>query len=271
MSAHALPSGPAIRTDGTLKDASKIEWSFDADESVPFPPEAQNLVGASDGGGAAPTPQVSAEGIRRSARAFCPSRRLLEAVEVSSTGPTATRGAHQGAKRKAPHGSMTRRVARKIVVDVDGCSSSEVPDEDNPSTDAAQDSGNDNDAMNPSDLTSDANYDSIKAMTDADHKVRHLCTSVQIFTGYLGSKLQNQKRAYKRHLHYLQTRKVQASSYGPDPQRAQVQSLFVSTLVLSSDFFSLMTCVARRKDPSIKEKACLLTGSRSSLQMHIAR
>lgn len=271
MSAHALPSGPAIRTDGTLKDASKIEWSFDADESVPFPPEAQNLVGASDGGGAAPTPQVSAEGIRRSARAFCPSRRLLEAVEVSSTGPTATRGAHQGAKCKAPHGSMTRCVARKIVVDVDRCSSSEVPDEDNPSTDTAQDSGNDNDAMNPSDLTSDANYDSIKAMADADHKVRHLCTSVQIFTGYLGSKLQNQKRAYERHLHYLRTRKVQASSYGPDPQRAQVQSLFVSTLVLSSDFFSLMTCVARRKDPSIKEKACLLTGSTSSLRMHIAR
>jgi hypothetical protein len=97
---------------------------------------------------------------------------------------------------------MTCCVAHKIVVDVGGCSSSEVPDEDNPSTEAAQDSGNDNNAMDPSDLTLDANYDSIKAMADADHKVRHLRTSVQIFTGYLGSKLQNQKRAYERHLHY---------------------------------------------------------------------
>jgi hypothetical protein len=165
-----------------LKDASEIEWSFDADESIPFPSEAQSALGACDGGGAAPTPQAfSAEGARRSARAFRPSQRLLEAAEVFSTGPTATRGVHPGAKRKAPPGSVARRVARKIVLDVDEYSSSEAPDEDNTSTEVAQDPGTNDAAMEPAldadDLASETNYQFIKAMADADHKVCRLLTS----------------------------------------------------------------------------------------------
>lgn len=29
--------GPARRADGSLKDASEIEWSYDKDETLPFP------------------------------------------------------------------------------------------------------------------------------------------------------------------------------------------------------------------------------------------
>jgi hypothetical protein len=37
MSSLAPELGDAVRPDGTLKDASEIIWSYDADESIPFP------------------------------------------------------------------------------------------------------------------------------------------------------------------------------------------------------------------------------------------
>lgn len=172
---------------GTLKDASEIEWTFDADESIPFPSEAQNALGACDGRGVAPTPlALSAEGTRWSTCVFCPSRQLLEASEVFSTGLTVTRGTHPGTKCRAPPGSVACRVACKIVIDVDEYLSSEMPDEDDTSTEAAQDPGNDDATMEPvldaDDLASETNYQSIKAMADADHKVCHLLYSICIFT-----------------------------------------------------------------------------------------
>ena len=81
---------------------------------------------------------------------------------------------------------MACRVACKIVIDVDEYLSSEMPDEDDTSTEAAQDPGNDDATMEPvldaDDLASETNYQSIKAMADADHKVCHLLYSICIFT-----------------------------------------------------------------------------------------
>jgi hypothetical protein len=80
------------RPDGTLKDASEIVWSFDADDSLPFPQASGD-----PSGGSAP----AEAGLRRTTRISRPSRRYIEELNaecVSSTdAPT-----RLAAKRKAP-------------------------------------------------------------------------------------------------------------------------------------------------------------------------
>src|SRR6266702_6434705 len=70
-----------------------MSWSYDADESIPFPQ------GAPKGQTA-----VTVAGARRSGRTHRPSQRVLEAAAASSSGS----GEHSGAKRKAPSTSVIR-------------------------------------------------------------------------------------------------------------------------------------------------------------------
>ena len=66
------------------------------------------------------------------------------------------------------------------------CHLNEVPDENDTSMEAAQDPRNNDTTMEPAldadDLASETNYQSIKAMADADHKVCRLLYSIRIFT-----------------------------------------------------------------------------------------
>ncbi len=142
--------GHAVRPDGTLKEASEMSWSYDADESIPFPQ------GAPKGQTA-----VTVAGAHRSGRTHRPSQHVLEAVAASSSGS----GEHSGAKRKAPSTSVVdRHVARKIIINMDDVDNdlSDPGDVNSTTTDPVEHAG---------DISSEADYQSIKAMADADHEV----------------------------------------------------------------------------------------------------
>ncbi|KAH9160110.1 hypothetical protein EDB89DRAFT_1915207 [Lactarius sanguifluus] len=141
MSWNPQDPGHAVRPDGTLKDTSEMSWTYDADESVPFP---QSLgLGAAGGQGAALKPQVakpvrvsSPDCVRRSGRMLCLSRRVLEAAEASSGSPA------RRVKRKAPSAStMDRHVVPKTVNldDVSSCRPYEADDNGNSSVGPTRD------------------------------------------------------------------------------------------------------------------------------------
>lgn len=92
MSSSLSDHGHALRPDGSLKDASEILWSYDEDESLPFPLDGAPTPSSS--GSHAPATTVA--GIRRTTRVIRPSQRALDAAETSSSIP-----ASAGVKRKA--------------------------------------------------------------------------------------------------------------------------------------------------------------------------
>jgi hypothetical protein len=141
-------TGHATRPDGTLKEASEMSWSYDADESIPFPQ------GVSDG-----QTGTTVAGASRSGRTYRPSQRVLEAAAASSRGPWA----HSGAKRKAPStSSADRRVSRKIVDHGDN-DLSDPGNIDSTTTEVMEP---------PGDISSRADHQSIQVMADADNEVR---------------------------------------------------------------------------------------------------
>jgi hypothetical protein len=136
--------GEALRPDGTLKDASEIVWSFDADDTLPFPQTSGD-----PSGGSAP----AEAGLRRTTRISRPSRRYIEELDPecvsSSDAPT-----QPAAKRKAPSDDPDpdRRVSRKIVIRLDSNSDDDVT------------------SVPPTEVGED-DYESIQAMADADNLV----------------------------------------------------------------------------------------------------
>jgi hypothetical protein len=187
----------AVRPDGTLKDASEIRWTYDEDESIPFPSDS-----VSESGGCAPATMVA--GMRRTARVHRPSKRALEAFEASSGGSASTR---PGAKRKAQSDlAPEHRVTRKVVIDVD---------------DDATDSSNDGAATELATELADDDYESIKAMADADNRVRSSSPlSNTLLTHFSGFDLQTPSRAYSRHTCYFPLRQRTCQSrYGEDRGR----------------------------------------------------
>ena len=138
--------GDAVRPDGTLKDASEIEWSFDADETVPFP-----LTSGDPSGDSSTTTLAPAEpGLRRTTRTIRPAHRFIEEDSecASST------NAQLATKRKAPSDDPDpdRRVSCKIVIRINSSSDEDVSSV--PPTEVAED-----------------DYESIQAMADADNLV----------------------------------------------------------------------------------------------------
>jgi len=76
----------STRTDGTVKDASEMDWHFDADSAAP--PHLQS------------THFSLVAGACRSNRPLCPSQRALDAATASTyAGPSTA--SDVGTKRKA--------------------------------------------------------------------------------------------------------------------------------------------------------------------------
>jgi len=149
MSSIAPDLGDAVRPDGTLKDASEIIWSYDADDSIPFP--LDSLFGTRPASSCGPAPAMMVAGARWTTHTHRPSQRALEVAEAASS---SSASAHPGSKRKAPSDPIPdRRVTRKIIYDLD----EEVadPSDGGATTEPAED-----------------DYESIKAMADADNLVR---------------------------------------------------------------------------------------------------
>src|SRR6201996_1672314 len=104
----ATDPGHTVRSDGTLKDASEIVWTYDADEDIPFPSGSASGAQEPHPSGTRYAPAVVVAGTRRTTRVHRPSKRALEAAEASTS-------ADPGTKRKASTDpNSNRRVSRKV-------------------------------------------------------------------------------------------------------------------------------------------------------------
>jgi len=155
MSSLTPGLGDAVRPDGTLKDASEISWSFDADDSIPFP-SADASGGHLSSGGCEPA--VSTSTLRRTTRISRPSRRYLDGAESDSSAPTSTPLA---TKRRASCKSPARRVTQKVVINVDN--------EDDKDGNASSDDGGA--TTEPATEPTSDDYEALRAMADADIRV----------------------------------------------------------------------------------------------------
>jgi hypothetical protein len=122
-------SGCAVASDGSLLSPSKIDFYNDPDDVTPISGPslmASTALSASMGTLSATTldnyfashqPAVMLAGVRRTTRPSKPSARVREAAD-SLNGSVTT--AQSTRKRKGSNISLCRRVARKIVPDLDG-------------------------------------------------------------------------------------------------------------------------------------------------------
>ena len=159
MSPSLSDHGHALQPDGTLKDASEILWTYDEDELLPFP-----LDSAPTSSSGSHVPATTVASVRRTTRVIRPSQRALDAAETSSSVP-ASAGMRPGVKRKAqaddskPESGVTRTATIRFD-DSDGS-------EDAPPTEVATE-------------PEDDDYESIKAMADADNQVSFLSSLLSL-------------------------------------------------------------------------------------------
>lgn len=156
MSSITSNLGDAVRSDGTLKDASEINWSYDADESVPFPP-GSNSHDTQPSGRHAPATAVTAHALRRTTRTIRPCQRYLEADDEAESASSAVGQKVSGVKRKAASDLPGHCATRKSIVTLlsDDSSDSKAPSPSPPPTEPASD-----------------DYEALQAMADADNQVR---------------------------------------------------------------------------------------------------
>jgi hypothetical protein len=108
MSSSLSNHGHALRPDGTLKDASEILWSYDEDESLPFP--LDDAPTPSSSGSHAPATTVA--GVHRTTCIIHPSQRVLNAAEMSSSIPAS---AGVKCKARADDSKLDSRATRKVI------------------------------------------------------------------------------------------------------------------------------------------------------------
>ena len=176
--------GPAHRADGSLKDTSEMEWSYDKDETLPFPAPESTVdkqvtaptVHPFFTGAAAPA-QIVGE-VRCSVHTHCPSCCVLKAMPNSEdqAGPSSGNGRGKHKAAVAPSG---HQVSCKVVTDMDDeasngkASNGEASDCEASDSDASittEDINVDNAGVDS------ATYQHLQEMADADHKVRLLTT-----------------------------------------------------------------------------------------------
>src|ERR1700677_1750857 len=159
MSPFTSNLGDAVRPDGTLKDASEIIWTYDADESVPFPSGGDS--GSLSVSSGILAPATSGAAVCWTARISRPSRRVLEAAEAELASSAPARKS-SGIKRKAGNDLPDDRATHKKVITVVS------DDAGNDSGDDASDSGTL--SPPPTEPASD-DYEALRAMADADNQV----------------------------------------------------------------------------------------------------
>jgi hypothetical protein len=235
-SSNAPVLGDAVRPDGTLKDASEIVWSYDADDTIPFPPSASEA----DSLSRRCAPAMTVAGARRSTRTHRPSQRVLDAAASSSSAGSAS---HSSAKRKASSVVTGRRITCKVIIDVD-----DVVEDHSNDGDYLAGHSDDGAIMEPAEddgattEPAEDDYEIIKAMADVDNRVRPLLSlSCMLFSLTTGNQLQTSRRTRSRCAPHFPSRQgIQASRYRQGSERPLVHSLSVSTFV-SSSFILLLT------------------------------
>jgi hypothetical protein len=152
--------GHAVRSDGTLKDASEIAWTYDADEDIPFPSGSTSGQEPRPSGRSAPAVVVA--GTHRTTHVHCPLKRALEATEASTS-------ADPGIKHKASTDPNPNRcVSRKIVINMDNNNNNNNNNDDDVDGDNAATDFNVSD-FNGTEPADD--YEIFEAMADADNQV----------------------------------------------------------------------------------------------------
>lgn len=162
------PLGCAVRSDGSLKDAAEIEWSFDKDDETPMtslrPPPAQSVHPFFAGHVSAPAAFVA--GSRRSNRSTRPSARVIDPNNVMNN-PSPSTKTHPsrsvGEKRKAPNLKPARSVLRKVAAGSDSERETDGDDDTSHPTKVGSETGNTEDVQDE--------FKTLQAMADNDHRV----------------------------------------------------------------------------------------------------
>ena len=152
LSLSAPDLGDTVQPDGTLKDTSEINWAFDADESIPFP--AGQNAGNHTASSGSHAPDVMGDSIHRMTHLRCPSWHVLDALDVEAACPRPCTTKH-----KPPQDIHSQHVSRKVVIDVDD-------DDDDSDGDS-----NNGIATEPASEAMSEEYDTLRAMADADNQV----------------------------------------------------------------------------------------------------
>ena len=152
LSLSAPDLGDAVQPDGTLKDTSEINWAFDADESIPFP--AGQNAGNHTASSGSHAPDVMGDSIHRMTHLHRPSWHVLDALDVEAACPHPCM-----TKCKPPQDIHSRHVSWKVVIDVD---------DDN---DDSNGDSNNGIATEPASEAMSEEYDTLRAMADADNQV----------------------------------------------------------------------------------------------------
>jgi len=165
--------GCAVRPDGSLKDASEIEWHFDKDDETPIASASQGsptVAPPTHPFFSAHAPAILVAGSRRSGRTARPSNRLVDPDNAMASVAGTSSPQSIPRKRKAPQLKPTCRVIRRTVY-ISGDEGNSTSDyEDHASTmRPAQDEPTDTEEIE--DASGNLEYTSLKAMADADHEV----------------------------------------------------------------------------------------------------
>ncbi|KAF8257100.1 hypothetical protein EI94DRAFT_1819044 [Lactarius quietus] len=144
--------GDTVCPDGTLKDASEMEWPYDADEGIPYPSSKASHSRAHSS--SSPTPAETVASVCWMTRISHPSWCVREEAESA---PSAAATSMHPPKCSAPHGSSDCRPTKKSVINVD-----------NGDSDDSGDSNGGTTTEPATELASD-DFKVLKAMADADN------------------------------------------------------------------------------------------------------
>jgi hypothetical protein len=186
MSSPTHHLGDAVRSDGTLKDASEMTWYHDTDESIPFPlssaPGSHTIPSM-------PAPAMMVHGAHQTGHIHHPLQHALEAAEASSSMHD---GRQSGIKCKASSDCLDDRGPRRRGVEVVNMDITNVDDnnasdgESRPPTEPTSDS----ESQPPTEPTSNNNYEALRAMANTDNVVRCLLPHFELSHSFSGCNLQ---------------------------------------------------------------------------------
>ena len=228
LSLSAPDLGDAVRPDGTLKDASEINWAFNADESIPFP--AGQNTGDHPASLGSHAPDVMGDSICWTTCLCRPSWHVLDALDVEAACPRPCM-----TKCKPPQDIPSRRVSWKVVIDVDDDDSNDAGNS-NDDNDNDSDSDSDNSiATEPASEAMSEEYDTLRAMADADNQVCPSTAPTFIRNPHLcylsGRNFQIEGGTHSRHMpHVCPSERLSPSRYRKAPGWALVYDLSVSVL-----------------------------------------
>jgi hypothetical protein len=197
--------GCAVHPNGSLKDASEIEWHFDKDDETPLTATEKSPGSGSASStssqtlhpfllGHAQAPAIFVAGSRRSGRATCPSNRVVDPDNAMNSAPvpSSKKSKVVTGKRKASIQRSSSRCVVQKIVHLSGDSDDDNSDgEDH--TPSQPTRAKSTDIKASEDAVSEQEYALLKAMADADHKVSATSTLKIIYFTHISLRQSTQR------------------------------------------------------------------------------